>query len=259
MARSVLLIAGPPCSGKSTLAHELARPGDLVIDRDLIARQLGSSRTHMHTPYITRLAEQRTRAHLAALAADHREITAYVVRCAPRARQREALAARLGATVRLVDPGIDECQRRARAARRPPGTFQAIRQWYARAESAQDERALSVRRPCMDCGGPATSVRCGRCCERLRAGRPWRTMQARVCAEETHCWICGQWVDQDLHTGHPRSRTVDHVHALRDGGAVLDRDNVRLAHRSCNTGRSNRSRAGRAQRRTPLIVDPRTV
>lgn len=263
MAPTVTLIAGPPCAGKSTLAVELAGPGDLVIDRDVIARRLGSTRLHMHTPYITRLAEQRMRAELAQLARSTEDVTAYVVRCMPRAQQRRSWAARFDATVQLLDPGLDECLRRARQDGRPPGTFQAIRQWYARYQAtspAPAERgpALQVARPCMDCGGPSMSVRCQRCCNRVRSGRPWRTLQAQVWRDETHCWICRRWVDQDLSHEHPMSRTVDHVHMLRDGGPPLDRDNCRLAHRRCNTVRSNQLRAGKRDR-GHLVVDPSTV
>jgi 5-methylcytosine-specific restriction endonuclease McrA len=79
-------------------------------------------------------------------------------------------------------------------------------------------------------------------------------MKARVFAEETHCWQCHAWVDQALHHHHPMSRTVDHVQQLTDGGQPLDRANLRLAHRRCNTVRSNKLRA-RPQYRGHVSVD----
>jgi hypothetical protein len=255
MPPTITVIAGPPCAGKSTLALQLARPGDLVIDRDVIARQLGSPRLHMHAPAVTRLAEQRMRAGLAELHRRPEDVTAYVVRCLPRAAQRQHLARRLGATVRLLDPGQRECLRRAHHEGRPPGTVLAIRQWYARYEPD----TVVAARACMDCGGPSTSARCLDCCNRARSGRPWRTLQAAVCREERDCWICGDWVDPALPAEHPQSRTVDHVHQLRDGGPPLERGNCRLAHRRCNTGRANRLRGGRSARRGRLVVDPTTV
>jgi predicted kinase len=132
MAARVVLIAGPPCAGKTTLALQLAEPDDLVVDRDAIARQLGSRRTHMHGQYVTRLAELRMRAMLVQLQAGDFTGTAYVVRCLPVRAQRDAIAHRLGAEVRLLDPGLAECLRRATVDGRPPGTVQAIHQWYAR-------------------------------------------------------------------------------------------------------------------------------
>uniref|UniRef100_UPI001B7FF4DF hypothetical protein n=1 Tax=Amycolatopsis pretoriensis TaxID=218821 RepID=UPI001B7FF4DF len=37
-----------------------------------------------------------------------------------------------------------------------------------------------------------------------RVGRAWREVSSRVYAEETHCWICGDYVDPRLHPRHPR-------------------------------------------------------
>lgn len=80
-----------------------------------------------------------------------------------------------------------------------------------------------------------------------RSGIPWTTVQHQVYAEETHCWVCRKWVDQTLPRTHPMSRTVDHVIEMWQGGDPLDRTNLRLAHRRCNTRKSNetRSRAGK--------------
>jgi 5-methylcytosine-specific restriction endonuclease McrA len=70
-------------------------------------------------------------------------------------------------------------------------------------------------------------------------GRPWRRLQAHVYATETHCWICGTHVDQTLPPNHPYARSVDHVHPKGQGGPPLDRANLRLSHRRCNTRREN--------------------
>lgn len=62
-------------------------------------------------------------------------------------------------------------------------------------------------------------------------------------AEESHCGICGAEVDVDrpyrdvAGRVDPMSPAVDHVVALAEGGALLDRANVRLAHLSCNARR----------------------
>lgn len=78
-----------------------------------------------------------------------------------------------------------------------------------------------------------------------RSGTAWNKLRAQVFAEETHCWICRRWVDQTLDRRHPMSRTVDHVQQLGMGGEPLDRANCRLAHRKCNTQKSNQVRAKR--------------
>lgn len=75
-----------------------------------------------------------------------------------------------------------------------------------------------------------------------RAGRPWRTVQAQVYREETHCWLCGDWVDQTLPAQHAKARSADHLRQLQHGGQPHTRSNLRLAHIGCNSGRSNRLR-----------------
>ncbi|QTD96983.1 HNH endonuclease [Streptomyces cyanogenus] len=82
-----------------------------------------------------------------------------------------------------------------------------------------------------------------------RSGTAWAAMRARVFAEESHCWICGQWVDQALPRTHPMSRTVDHIVQLSHGGAPLDRANCRLAHRRCNGRRAEPREPRRRPRR----------
>ena len=49
------------------------------------------------------------------------------------------------------------------------------------------------------------------------------------------CWLCGQWIDQDLKAPHPLSWTADHVRPY-----ALSKDNhgeLRPAHRLCNQKR----------------------
>lgn len=88
-----------------------------------------------------------------------------------------------------------------------------------------------------------------------RAGTAWWRVQAQVFAEETHCWLCGGWVDQALDgRTHPMARTVDHVRELWQGGDPLDRSNCRLAHRRCNSAKSGQARS-KVRRRPAFIQD----
>ena len=123
----VTFIAGPPCAGKTTLADQLAQEGDLVLDFDRIAIQLGSPRPWMHPPQFIAATEQRI---ITALR-DRGDRTTWLIRTAARAKVRERIATALGARVWLLDPGMPECLRRARSRPNPRGTAIEIRKWYA--------------------------------------------------------------------------------------------------------------------------------
>ncbi|GGN96077.1 hypothetical protein GCM10010112_87000 [Actinoplanes lobatus] len=88
-------------------------------------------------------------------------------------------------------------------------------------------------------------------------GRPYRRLCARVYAEESHCYLCGGWVDQSLDRRHPMSRTVDHVRERQLGGDLLDRANARLAHRRCNGSKGARVR--HAQARDHAALKPHVI
>lgn len=53
------------------------------------------------------------------------------------------------------------------------------------------------------------------------------------------CWICGRAMRVDVPPAyHPDSATLDHVVPKSKGGGN-DRNNLKLAHRTCNMRRSN--------------------
>lgn len=58
--------------------------------------------------------------------------------------------------------------------------------------------------------------------------------RARMRAQNAACHICGQPIDYSLTADHPRSFVADHVIPLAKGGRD-EQDNMRAAHRDCNS------------------------
>lgn len=78
-----------------------------------------------------------------------------------------------------------------------------------------------------------------------RVGHRWREAQKPVFEQESHCWLCGEYVDQRLSAQGPLarlSRSVDHLVQLQHHGDPYRREGLRLAHLGCNAARSNRLR-----------------
>lgn len=113
-------------AGKSTYVEQHAKPGDVILDYDEIARELGSPDPWDHPKDIGYAAEAEMQRRLAALPADR---DAWIVRCAP-GPERDRLAATLGAEVVLLDVPAEEAKARAARDGRPPWTADAIDRWW---------------------------------------------------------------------------------------------------------------------------------
>lgn len=127
---TLTVVTGPPAAGKTThvLAH--ARPGDIVIDYDLIAQALtipGAS-THDHGRLLRGVAYRaRTAAiHEALRVADR--IDVWLIHAHP---DQAAMAryTQAGAHVVTIDPGYDVVMARVRE-QRPTPVVRAAERWY---------------------------------------------------------------------------------------------------------------------------------
>lgn len=128
----VVVLCGPPCAGKTTLAAHLAGPQDTVLDYDDIARSLGSPTMWNHDEPWRTQAEDAFQARLTVIHRTPGTETAWVLRTAPRGNQRARLAAQWQASIYLLNPGERECVHRAKQDQRPSGTSRAIGLWYHR-------------------------------------------------------------------------------------------------------------------------------
>lgn len=134
----MVLLCGPPCSGKTTLAHTVAAEVDVVLDYDDIAWELGSPVLWSHPEPWRARAEQEMQARMTVASQASCANIAWVIRTAPRWRQRAALAQQWGADVYLLDPGKATCLERA--ADRPSGTRRSIGEWYYRYQPWSGDR-----------------------------------------------------------------------------------------------------------------------
>jgi hypothetical protein len=138
------VVTGPPTAGKSTWIQANAKPSDIVIDLDAIARALagpghegrGWSDTHLKVVHKARFAA----IHEAFRHLD--ELDVYLIHTQPSAKAR-ARYRRLGARIVVLDPGQDVVMARV-AAMRDPGMDQVARRWYAEQAKRPTSRAHTV-------------------------------------------------------------------------------------------------------------------
>ena len=129
------IVCGPPCSGKTTWVERSAAKGDRVIDLDTIRRELDPTYRHWSGPVDEELLQRslRYRNHLLGRLARPNGSPAWFIVAAPTEAEREWWQDSLGGELELLDPGRDECERRA-MRRGTPMAVDGIAAWYEAAE-----------------------------------------------------------------------------------------------------------------------------
>lgn len=126
------IVFGPPASGKTTYVERNAKPGDVILDLDLIASELSGAPIYQSGDHwVPRALAERNR-RLQALA--HGQTAWFVVTGAGDERHFWLGALRPARSV-VIDTSEDECVRRVQAdTRRPPRTKErqiaAIHAWW---------------------------------------------------------------------------------------------------------------------------------
>lgn len=127
---SVRIVAGPPCSGKTTYVEERRQAEDVVVELDRLYIALGAQETHDHPKAMTALALAAREAiydHLADRGVP--DVDVWIVAGLPKASDRRALAERLGASVIVLETPLSVCQARAEAER-PDGWSSYAERWW---------------------------------------------------------------------------------------------------------------------------------
>lgn len=108
----VVIVCGPPASGKSTYVENNKAPGDIQIDMDQIVTETGgASRTSSRAARIEALMERNRRLQDAVTHA--KTGTIWFVTTCPRPRDRERWSRQLHTTdIRLIKPSIAKCVER---------------------------------------------------------------------------------------------------------------------------------------------------
>lgn len=124
----MILVAGPPCGGKTTYVHQHARTTDIVLDFDDIIERITHGDRYTTDPGI--LNQARTEWAQRIPTAD------WVIWTAPRRTQRGRFRTQHQATVIVVMANVSECLRRATTAR-PPAWQDMICRWFAEWEPSR--------------------------------------------------------------------------------------------------------------------------
>jgi hypothetical protein len=119
----LVVVTGPPCSGKTTYVNEHRQSGDVIIDLDAMAQALGAD-PYDYPPAITAVAQYARGAAIRAAIGWHlRGTRVWVTDCEPSPARWQQYAQAGARHVRLdVDP--DELHRRISAGR--PASFHDI-------------------------------------------------------------------------------------------------------------------------------------
>jgi hypothetical protein len=125
----VTIIAGAPCSGKTTYVHEHAKAGDLILDLDAIHEALGSPNDHNHPKQLLPFALAARDAIIERLGEPHDVPNTWLIVTGDTIQKRHIVP---NAEVIVIYPTMRECLERA--TQRPHWTNQVIEQWYANYE-----------------------------------------------------------------------------------------------------------------------------
>lgn len=125
----MVIVSGPPCSGKTTYVDQHKGQDDIVIDLDKLCVALGSSNSHEHPPAIKSVATAARTSLIDSLLLTRFSGQVWVIETypVPEAIQRYRSG---GAIFRVVDPGQEVCMARAHERANTRETQMAIQAWY---------------------------------------------------------------------------------------------------------------------------------
>ena len=130
-----VLVAGPPCGGKSSFARQYAPKGASILDFDDLRTELGYDRYSSGQEGMKQAYE---------LWLERLPVSDWVVWSAPRRQDRGRFRSEYGARSVVVLASLGECLRRA-ALERPAMWQGRIRSWFALYEPSTSSQEIVVR------------------------------------------------------------------------------------------------------------------
>lgn len=129
---SVVVVIGPPAAGKTHYITEHAKPLDVTIDMDAIARALmphAPAETHVYPEHVRHVAIKARAAAVHAATRLRERCTVWLIHAIPRPDDL-ADYKRLGWQVITIDPGRSVVESRARTMR-PQVMHSQVARWYS--------------------------------------------------------------------------------------------------------------------------------
>lgn len=128
----IVVVIGPPAAGKTTWVRNTAKPGDVVIDLDAIARALmphPPEQTHTYPDYVRDIAIGARKAAIVRATRKAIGATVYIIHALPHPDTLAEYRA-LRYKIVTIDPGRTTVEARAHAER-PAFMLPHVARWYA--------------------------------------------------------------------------------------------------------------------------------
>jgi predicted kinase len=142
---SVVVLIGPPAAGKSTYLAEHAKPSDIQVDMDAIARALmpvPPDSTHLYPEHVRHVAIKARAAAVHHATRLRERCTVWLIHAIPKPDDL-ADYKRMGWQVITIDPGRDVVESRVRTMR-PQIMQQQVARWYATYGAAATVKAPGI-------------------------------------------------------------------------------------------------------------------
>ena len=124
-----MIVAGAPCSGKSTYVRQKMNRGELVYDYDILHSALSLQESHQHLDEILPYVLAARDAIFAELEANKSQ-AAWIITSTRKNAELETMRERFGAEVLLLEISRDEAHRRCDADQRPDAWHSYIDNWF---------------------------------------------------------------------------------------------------------------------------------